>query len=102
MDNQNYAGLQQDRNADAQDEPIASSGATAVRMSAITATLLILMALGIDGLQVFLNFIVIGVVLNWIIDIFTWLLFFVWLKSLGISGSIKKDKDLKRLNFCRF
>ncbi|OGF58359.1 hypothetical protein A3B05_00535 [Candidatus Giovannonibacteria bacterium RIFCSPLOWO2_01_FULL_43_160] len=99
MDNQNYAGLQQDRNADAQDEPIASSGATAVRMSAITATLLILMALGIDGLQVFLNFIVIGVVLNWIIDIFTWLLFFVWLKSLGISGSIKKDKDLKRLIF---
>ena len=47
--------------------------------------LLILVALGIDGLQAFLDLIIIGVVLNWIIDIFAWLLFFIWLKMLGIS-----------------
>lgn len=54
------------------------------KMSGTTAIFLILTALLIDGLQGFLNLIIIGVVLNWIIDIFAALLFYVWLKSLGM------------------
>ena len=89
MDNQNYAGLQQDRNADQPNDPVYSkdysAAASKAKIGALTGLLLILVALGIDGLQAFLDLIIIGVVLNWIIDIFAWLLFFIWLKMLGIS-----------------
>ncbi|MDP3934984.1 MAG: hypothetical protein Q8Q46_02100 [Candidatus Giovannonibacteria bacterium] len=96
----NYANLQQARNADQAAAPAASAKAAVAKMSAITATLFILVALGIDGLQVLLISIpYAGVVLNLIVSIFAWMIFFVWLKSLGISGSIKKDKDLQRLIF---
>lgn len=84
----NYANLQQARAAEAgaQNEPAptASVGA-ATRMSAVTATLLILVALGIDGVQAFLNFIIIGIVVNWIVSIVAWFIFYMWLKNLGIS-----------------
>ena len=100
----NYANLQQARLADGQvraadsdnGQPPAAT-AQAARMSAITAMFLILVALGIDGIQAFLNFIIIGVVVNWIIGIFAWLLFFVWLHSLGITMS--EAKGMRTLLF---
>lgn len=95
----NYANLQQARAADSQTEPPYYAAARAARMGAATATLLILVALGIDGIQAFLNFIIIGIVVNWIIDIFAWLLFFVWLKNLGISGGIARDSEHRLLMF---
>lgn len=95
----NYANLQQARTADMQNEPQYYAAARGARIGAATATLLVLIALGIDGVQAFLNFIVIGVVVNWIIDIFAWLLFFVWLKNLGISGNIARDSERRILMF---
>ena len=70
---------------------------TSSRIGVLNATLLILVALGIDGVQAFLNLIVIGVVLNWLIDIFAWLMFFVWLHLLGISMS--EAKGMRTLIF---
>lgn len=95
----NYANLQQARVAEMQNEPPYYAATRAARMGAATATLLILVALGIDGIQAFLNFIVIGVVVNWIVSIVAWLLFYVWLKNLGISRSIAPDSERKILMF---
>ncbi len=55
------------------------------RINMVNAIFLILVALIIDGVQIFLDFIIIGLVVNYIIDIYAWLIFFVWLKLLGIS-----------------
>ncbi|OGF63948.1 hypothetical protein A2661_02200 [Candidatus Giovannonibacteria bacterium RIFCSPHIGHO2_01_FULL_45_24] len=83
---ENYAGLQEARNADAAPEQGAvKTGAREAKLSVPNAVLLVLVALLIDGLQLFLNLIIIGVVVNWIIDVFALLLFYVWLKMLGMS-----------------
>ena len=50
-----------------------------------TAFLMIGTAAAIDGLQAFLEWIVIGFYINWLIDIGTWGLFFWWFKSKGVS-----------------
>ncbi|KKT40898.1 MAG: hypothetical protein UW28_C0017G0002 [Parcubacteria group bacterium GW2011_GWA2_44_13] len=68
----------------------AGSGNFLGRISPIMALFFIMVALLIDGVQAFLNLIIIGIVLNWIVDIFTWLLFYIWLKMLGISMSEAK------------
>lgn len=95
----NYANLQQARLADAKNGSQYYAAARAAKMGGMTATLLILVALGFDGIQAFLDLIIIGVVLNWIVGIIAWLTFFIWLKSLGMSGGIKKDSEFKMLIF---
>ena len=54
-------------------------------MSGVTAVMFILVALIFDGIQMFLTLIIIGVVLNWIIDVFALLTFYVWMKNMGMS-----------------
>lgn len=93
---ENYAGLQQARNADAaRENPAAAAPAKTGNLSVPNAVLLVLVAMLIDGLQLFLNFIIIGVVVNWIIDVFALLLFYVWLKMLGMN--MYESKGFKTL-----
>lgn len=101
---ENYAGLQQARldsarrarNEDAQSAaPAMAAPAAAKRLSVPNAFLLVFVALLIDGLQLFLTFIIIGVVVNWIIDVFALLLFYVWLKMLGMS--MYESRGFKKL-----
>ncbi len=91
----NYANLQRARNADQTAAPETPAKTSAHKISALNAVLLILVALAIDGVQIFLDLIIIGVVLNWIIDVFALLLFYVWLKMLGIS--MYESKGFKTL-----
>jgi len=58
---------------------------TGSRISGGTAILMILFGFTIDAVQLFLNLILIGIVLNYIIGLYTWLTFFIWLHWKGIS-----------------
>ncbi|QQG42705.1 MAG: hypothetical protein HYW15_00560 [Candidatus Giovannonibacteria bacterium] len=92
----NYADLQQARNESMQNTAPAKAATTeAAKLSVPNAVLLVLTALLIDGLQLFLTLIIIGVVVNWIIDVFALLLFYVWLKMLGMS--MYESKGFKTL-----
>lgn len=73
------------------------SGTHSSRISGVAGVLMVIIALLIDGLQAFLSLIVIGIVVNLIIDVFVWLVFYIWLKSLGISMS--EAKGLRTLFF---
>lgn len=75
----------------------AASPATASRIGVFTGVCMILFALGVDGIQAFLNLIIIGVVLNWIINIPVGLTFWVWFHLLGISMS--EAKGMRTLIF---
>ena len=85
MDNQNYADFQQTRNADAVNPAPVKTATTAKRMRGVTAILFILVALIFDGIQAFLALILIGIVLNWIVSIVAGLIFYFWMKNLGVS-----------------
>lgn len=61
-----------------------------LRINPVVAVFMLLLALAVDGAQILLDFILIGVVVNSIIDIYTWLIFYVWFKALGISFGVAK------------
>jgi len=58
---------------------------TGSKIGPVNAVLLILAALFFDGIQVFLTFLIIGVVLNLIVSLMAIATFYLWLKLLGIS-----------------
>jgi hypothetical protein len=55
------------------------------RINNVTAGLMIITALAYDAVQAFLDWILIGLVVNWILDIWAWLTFFIWFKLRGVS-----------------
>lgn len=55
------------------------------RISNITAVFMIAVALLFDGVQAFFEWILIGFVVNWLINILAWLTFFVWFKFKSVS-----------------
>lgn len=54
-------------------------------ISALTSFFLVATALFIDILQVFLNFILIGLVLNWLVNFIAVIVFALWFSLYGIS-----------------
>ncbi len=66
------------------------------RISAITATLLVWLALFFDGSQFLLNLVpILGNFLSMVFGFFAWLSFYVWLKTKGVQFSgIKKGGTL--------
>ena len=55
------------------------------RISNITAVFMVVMALLFDGVQAFLEWILIGFAVNWLINILAWLTFFIWFKFRDVS-----------------
>lgn len=55
------------------------------RIGFIEGTLLLLFALGIDGFQALLDLLLIGIVLNFPVDIIAWLTFYIYFKMKGMS-----------------
>jgi len=55
------------------------------RINNVTAIFMIVVALLYDAAQAFLDFILIGLAVNWILDIWAWLTFFIWFKLKGVS-----------------
>lgn len=55
------------------------------RISNATAVFMVATALLFDGTQAFLEWILIGFAVNWLINILAWLTFFVWFKFKGVS-----------------
>ena len=55
------------------------------RINSVTAIFMIVVALLYDAVQAFLDFILIGLAVNWILDIWAWLTFFIWFKLKGVS-----------------
>lgn len=55
------------------------------RIGNITAVFMVVTALLFDGVQAFLEWILIGFAVNWLVNILAWLTFFVWFKFKGVS-----------------
>ena len=55
------------------------------RISPIEAAFMIIIALAFDGLQFLLLAIAVGAVLNSIVSVIAWLIFFIWLHAKGMS-----------------
>ncbi len=55
------------------------------RINNVTAILMIITALAYDAAQAFLDFILIGLAVNWILDIWAWLTFYIWFKIKGVG-----------------
>ncbi len=87
MEEQRMARLQQARQKAeaAQTETEKSKKQSHQRIDNITAIFMIVTALLYDAAQAFLDLILIGLVVNWILDIWAWLTFFIWFKLRGVS-----------------
>lgn len=86
IENERLAQLQQTRLADLnQGETEKPKSQSQQRVDSITAILMIIVALLYDAVQAFLDFILIGLVVNWILDVWAWLTFFIWFKLKGVS-----------------
>lgn len=55
------------------------------RISSATGFFMLLAAGFMDGLQILLEWAIIGLFINWFIDICVWGLFFLWFKSKGVN-----------------
>lgn len=64
---------------------VAAESPTGPRISSIEGFFAVLFALAIDIAQIVLDAILIGFVLNFIIDVAAWLTFYIWFKSKGID-----------------
>ncbi len=83
---QRMARLQQARMADStQAETEKPKSQSQQRINNVTAIFMIAVALLYDAVQAFLDFILIGLAINWILDIWAWLTFFIWFKLKGVS-----------------
>lgn len=69
------------------------------KLTPIRAGVIIILALIIDGIQWFLDLILIGIVLNYIVDVYAWLTFYVLFKRWGYSmwGAKKGERVLLSL-----
>jgi len=82
---QRMGQLQQERLMSDQSDTETPQAQSKQRIDNITAIFMIVVALCYDGVQVFLEWIVIGVAVNWILDIWAWLTFYVWFKMKNVS-----------------
>jgi len=64
------------------------------RINNVTAGLMVAVALLYDGVQMFLEWIGIGFIVNWILNIWAWLTFFVWFKLRGVSFAANPKRAL--------
>ena len=70
------------------------------RISGATVFFMLLVAGSMDGLQILLEWAVIGLFINWFIDICVWGLFFLWFKSKGVNlMNLKKGLIFNGLAF---
>ena len=69
------------------------------RISGATGFFMLLVAGSMDGLQILLEWAVIGLFINWFIDICVWGLFFLWFKSKGVNFNLKKGLIFNGLAF---
>ncbi|KKT20194.1 MAG: hypothetical protein UW04_C0034G0002 [Parcubacteria group bacterium GW2011_GWB1_43_8] len=70
------------------------------RISGATGFFMLLVAGSMDGLQILLEWAVIGLFINWFIDICVWGLFFLWFKSKGVNlMNLKKGLIFNGLAF---
>lgn len=61
------------------------------KISKTSAMLMTMTAYFFDGLQAFLNFILIGFLINWIISIYAFLTFYIWFKMKGVRFTTVKN-----------
>jgi hypothetical protein len=87
IEEQRMARLQQARFQDEQkNEEEEKQGQKAEqRINNVTAIFMIVVALLYDAAQAFLEWIGIGFFINWILDIWAWLTFYIWFKLKGVS-----------------
>jgi len=69
------------------------------RISGATGFFMLFAAGSMDGLQILLEWLVIGLFINWFIDICVWGLFFLWFKSKGVNFNLKKRLIFNGLAF---
>ena len=79
----NRSRLQSERENTKNDDEIATEKKP--RISGATSFFMILSAGFMDGLQILLEWLVIGLFINWFIDICVWFLFLLWFKSKGVN-----------------
>ena len=81
--NFNRSMLQSERENNESDDEIAAQKRT--RISNTTGFFMMMAAGFMDGLQILLEWAIIGFFINWFIDICVWGLFFLWFKSKGVN-----------------
>lgn len=79
----NRSMLQSERENNESDDEIATQKRT--RISNATGFFMMMAAGFMDGLQILLEWAIIGLFINWFIDICVWGLFFLWFKSKGVN-----------------
>jgi hypothetical protein len=79
----NHLMLQSDRERNKDDNEIAIQKRT--RISNATTFFMLFVAGLIDGVQILLEWLLIGFFINWFVDICVWVLFFLWFKSKGVN-----------------
>lgn len=90
LEEQRMGGLQQARFQDEQENKGEENKNQKAeqRINNVTAILMIITALAYDAAQVFLEWILVGFAVNWILNIWAWLTFYVWfkLKNVGFAN----------------
>ena len=79
----NRSMLQSERENKENDDELTTQKRT--RISNTTGFFMIMAAGFMDGLQILLEWAIIGLFINWFIDICVWGLFFLWFKSEGVN-----------------
>lgn len=79
----NRSMLQSERENNENDDENAAQKRT--RISNATGFFMMMVAGFIDGMQILLEWIIVGFFINWFIDICVWVLFFLWFKKNGVN-----------------